>query len=181
MTFEALDHAVYRALLTAMSRPGSVQPLPAAAAAAPALHVLSALVDHEATFHVHGDDALAREVRRATGGEPAPLDRADFVIFPAGESGELLRRVKRGTLEYPDEGATAIYLVRGIEGAGGAAVLRGPGIRDRSSPRIGGLAANELALLREVNRDFPLGVDAVFLAPGGRVLCVPRSTRIEVG
>jgi alpha-D-ribose 1-methylphosphonate 5-triphosphate synthase subunit PhnH len=181
VTAEALDHAVYRAVLTAMSRPGSVQPLPAAAAAAPALHVLSALLDHEASFHVHQEDALARELRRATGGEPAPLDRADFAVFPAGGSGGLVRHLKRGTLEYPDEGATALYLVRSVEPAGGAAVIRGPGIRDRSSPRIDGLAAEELALLRDVNRDFPLGVDAVFLDPGGRVLCLPRSTRIEVG
>ncbi len=180
MTPDALDHAVYRAVLGAMSRPGTIQPLPEAAAAAAVLHVLGALLDHEATFHVHQDDALAQELRRTTGGRPAPLDRADFLVFPSGGSHGLLRQAKRGTLEYPDEGATALYGVRELHPAAGPVLLRGPGIRDRCAPRLDGLAPDELPTLAEVNRDFPLGVDAVFLDARGRVLCVPRSTRIEV-
>lgn len=176
----ALDHAVYRAVLSAMSRPGTVQALPEAAAAAPILHVLGCLLDHEASFHVHQDDALARELRHTTGGRPAQLDQADFLVFPSGRSQGLLRHAKRGTLEYPDEGATAIYAVLELEAASGAVLLSGPGIRGRCAARLDGLPLEELAMLVEVNREFPLGVDAVFLDPHGRVLCVPRSTRIEV-
>ncbi len=181
MNAEVLDHAVYRAVLSAMARPGTVQQLPAAAADQPLLDVLRALLDHEASFHVVLDEALGREIRTVTGSPPAPLDRADFVIFPEGGSGGLVRSLKRGSLEYPDEGASALYQVRGLHPNGGAVVLRGPGIRDRSSPWIEGLADEEPALLADVNREFPLGVDSIFLDPGGRLLCLPRSTRIEVG
>ncbi len=181
MNAEVLDHAVYRAVLSAMARPGTVQQLPAAAAGHPLLHLLGALLDHEALFHVLLDESLGREIRAATGGQPAPLDRADFVIFPDGRSGGLVRSLKRGSLEFPDEGATALYRVRGLHPDGGAVVLRGPGIRDRASPWIEGLAEDEPALLAEVNREFPLGVDSIFLDPGGRLMCLPRSTRIEVG
>lgn len=176
-----LGHAVYRPLLQAMARPGTVQQLPAAARARPLLAVLAALVDREVTVHVGGAAgvALQRELAWATGGRPGCLEAADFVVFPDGESAGGVLRAKRGTLEYPDVGATAIYAVRRCAPDGGRAVLRGPGIRDAARPALEGLGAGELGWLREANREFPLGVDAMFLDPDGRVICIPRSTRIE--
>jgi alpha-D-ribose 1-methylphosphonate 5-triphosphate synthase subunit PhnH len=180
MDSDVLGHAVYRAVLAAMSRPGTVHALPPSPGMGPVVQVLGALLDHEASFCVPGDEALALEIRRATGGRPAPLAEADFVVFAAGGSGGAVREARRGSFEYPDLGATALYRVHGLAPEGGPAVLRGPGIRDRCSPAMG-LPAAELELLGEVNREFPLGVDAIFLDEDGRVLCLPRSTRIEVG
>jgi alpha-D-ribose 1-methylphosphonate 5-triphosphate synthase subunit PhnH len=175
-----LGHAVFRALLRAMSRPGTVVSLPAPARDRPLLRLLEALLDGEVTFHPAGlDEALRAEVAWSTGARTAPLAEADFLLLGAG-SGGALRQARRGTLEYPDRGATAVYQVAGLAEAGGRALLRGPGIREAAAPRIEGLEAGELALLREVNAEFPLGVDAVFLGPEGRLLCIPRSTRIEV-
>lgn len=178
-----LGHAVYRPLLQAMSRPGTVQRLPATARARPLLAVLGALVDREVALHVAAvdDAALQRELTGATGGRPARLEDADFVVFPDGRSGGRLLRAKRGTLEYPDLGATAVYAVRRCAEAGGFVVLRGPGIRDAARPTLDGLAPEELGLLREANREFPLGVDAIFVDAEGQVICIPRSTRIEEG
>jgi alpha-D-ribose 1-methylphosphonate 5-triphosphate synthase subunit PhnH len=174
---------VFRPLLQAMSRPGTIQRLPAAARARPLLAVLGAISDREVSFHVTGadDPALRRELAWATGARPASLEQADFVVCPAGESGGRLLRARRGTLEYPDAGATIVYAIRRCAPEGGRAVLRGPGIRDTVRPGLEGLGAQELAQLREANREFPLGVDAIFLDPEGQLICIPRSTRIEEG
>ena len=178
-----LGHAVYRPLLQAMARPGTVQQLPAAARARPLFALLGALVDREVAVHVAGvaGVALQRELAWATGGRPERLEDADFVVFPEGTSGGRVLQARRGTLEYPDVGATALYAVRRCAPEGGRAVLRGPGIRDAARPTLEGLGAEELSWLREANREFPLGVDAIFLDPEGQVICIPRSTRIEVG
>jgi alpha-D-ribose 1-methylphosphonate 5-triphosphate synthase subunit PhnH len=179
MDREVLDHVVYRAVLEAMSRPGAVRHLPAGPRP-PLLMLLEALLDHEVSVHVAGEEDLEREIRWRTGSRPAAAAEADFAIFPAGSSGGGVRALKRGTLEFPDRAATAVYRVRRVSPDGGEAVLRGPGIRDRCAPRLEGLAPSELPLLAEVNREYPLGVDAAFVDEGGGVLCIPRSTRIEV-
>jgi alpha-D-ribose 1-methylphosphonate 5-triphosphate synthase subunit PhnH len=174
-----LGHAVYRALLRATSRPGIPVPLPPGARDRPVLRLLEALLDGEVGFHAPGAAALRDDVAWSTGARPVALPEADFLLFGGG-SGGALRQARRGTLEYPDRGATAVYQVRRLAPGGGGAILRGPGIRDAVAPCLEGLEPGELGLLREVNAEFPLGVDAVFLDAEARVLCIPRSTRIEV-
>lgn len=76
-----------------------------------------------------------------------------------------------------------IYLVEFLEAearAESGAVCRGPGIRDQIAPGIRGLGTREIFYLQEINREFPLGIDGIFLDRGNRLLCLPRSTRIEV-
>lgn len=177
-----LGHAVYRPLLQALSRPGTVQPLPPAARARPLAAILGALADHQVTLHVAGDDgALQRELAWTTGCRRAPPEQADFLVFPRGASEGRLLRARRGSLEYPDGGATAIFAIGRCEPSGGRTALRGPGIRDVARPALLGLAEDELRALREANRAFPLGVDALFVDARGQVVGIPRSTRIEEG
>ena len=87
---------------------------------------------------------------------------------------------RRGTLEYPDSGATVIYLVDKLGETGGEADMHGPGINGTIRPLISGLDQAELGLLRKTNAEFPLGLDALFLDTDGRIMCIPRSTRIGV-
>ncbi len=178
---EILSHAVYRPLLQAMARPGTVQLLPEAARQEPVLHLLAALADEQVSLHVRGDEPLARALARETGCRLAPLEQADFVLFPEARSEGLLARAKRGTPEYPDAGATVLFPVRSLAPGGGRHRLRGPGIAGEALPLVEGLDPGEWRLLREANALYPLGVDAVFVDDAGRVLCVPRSTRIEEG
>jgi alpha-D-ribose 1-methylphosphonate 5-triphosphate synthase subunit PhnH len=61
-----------------------------------------------------------------------------------------------------------------------AIALTGPGIREEILPGpIEGLRPRETEHLKELNGDFPLGVDAVFIDDAGRILCIPRSTNIR--
>jgi alpha-D-ribose 1-methylphosphonate 5-triphosphate synthase subunit PhnH len=43
---------------------------------------------------------------------------------------------------------------------------------------IDGLNSNDLELLFEINSDFPLGVDTLFVDEAGRIVAIPRSTRM---
>jgi len=177
------DHTTFRVLLRAMSSPGRVFQLPhhreAFGRRGLLAVVLGCLMDHEVTYFAMdtGPDGLSREISRYTGSRRADIDTADFLIFPEGTSQGALGGAKRGTPEYPDIGATAVYLVEKLGETGGEVEMRGPGINGTVRPLISGLAKTEFGLLREANAEFPLGVDALFLDPDGRVMCIPRSTR----
>lgn len=178
------DHATFRVLLRAMSRPGSVCQLPrqqeAPGQRGLLAGILRCLMDNEVTYYVADDapDGLSLEIFRFTGSNRADIDTADFLIFPDGTSGGGLSGARRGTLEYPDKGATAVYLVEQLGETGSETELHGPGINGTVRPLIGGLDKAELGLLREANAEFPLGLDAMFLDTDGRIMCIPRSTRI---
>lgn len=199
----------FRALLQAMSHPGQVYPLSGDTdnAIAPTgetglLLVLRTLLDHEVSFSVAGApaEALEKTVARLTGCRSAAVADADFVLVPEGKSKGDIRRAKRGTREYPDSGATAIYAVQSVQGnadvsesagntapvfseapvCAATAVLKGPGIKGEITVAIVGTSPEELADIKEMTADFPLGMDCIFVDGTGRVMCIPRSTRIEV-
>jgi len=169
-----------------MTRPGSICQLPHHRAASGQRGLLAVmlrcLMDHEVTFYVMEKKSfgLSHEIFRCTGSNRADIDTADFLIFPEGTSRGTLTGAKRGTLEYPDIGATAVYLVEKLGETGGETEMHGPGINGTVHPMISGLAKTEFGLLREANAEFPLGLDALFLDTDGRIMCIPRSTRIGV-
>jgi len=181
------DHAMFRALLSAISRPGSVCPLPYQGEVSGQSRLLGemlhCLMDNEVTYYVVDIESvnLSDEIAGQTGARRADCATADFLIFPAGDSRGEVANARRGTLEYPDSGATVIYRVDELQETGGAAALHGPGIDGTVTPLIRGLATEELERLRDVNAEYPLGVDALFLDNRGSVMWIPRSTRIGRG
>ncbi len=162
-------------LLTAMSRPGTVQPVPD-----PADHaVVATLVDHEVTIATESDrlgDALAGQGRL----ERAPPAEADIVHAPH-RAGWNVRECERGTLIEPSEGATIVYRVDSISAGrdtGTSVTLSGPGVDGTTTLSVS-LPESELSALAAAQADYPRGVDAVFAA-GNRVATVPRSVTMEV-
>ncbi len=178
------DHATFRVVLQAMSHPGTTCQLPVlvpiAGEHAPLIQLLSCLMDNEVSFSIVGDDAggLANDISMHTGSIQSNISESNFVIATKGTTSGQLSLIKRGTLEYPDGGATIVYLVDEIAEAEGTAELSGPGINGTVRPRIAGLATSELRELREINAEYPLGVDSMFLDTNGRITCIPRSTQI---
>ena len=178
------DHATFRVILQAMSHPGTTCQLPICESKtgehAPLIQLLSCLMDNEVSFSIVGDDSgtLATDLSLHTGSVRTEISESDFVIATRGTTSGQLSRIKRGTLEYPDGGATLVYLVDEIAEEGGTSELSGPGVNGTISPLFAGLSATELRGLREINAEYPLGVDAVFLDTNGWIACIPRSTRI---
>ena len=178
------DHALFRQVLQAMSHPGTswqlADPGSITGENISLVLMLGCLMDNEVTFTIIGDDTqgLSAALSLHTGSVRGEIGEADFVIALRGTSDGQLSLIKRGTPEYPDMGATLIYLIDTIAEEGGTTELTGPGIKGTVTPLFEGLAAAELSGLREANAEFPLGVDVIVLDNYGRITCIPRSTRI---
>jgi alpha-D-ribose 1-methylphosphonate 5-triphosphate synthase subunit PhnH len=176
---------IYRALLQAMSRPGVLVRAECSGWPSLALAVAETLLDHETSYAILSEtplEELDRAIFETTKARRAPLEEADYIVVPGWESNGRLVGASRGTPEFPDRGATLLYLVREPCPEADAQRIRlsGPGIDGEIHPETGALAPSEWELLRGMNDEYPLGVDAIVLLGPDRILCIPRSTRIEL-
>jgi alpha-D-ribose 1-methylphosphonate 5-triphosphate synthase subunit PhnH len=168
-----------------MAHPGEACTLPPEDQKAHVDAVVQCLCDHEVSLMVvpvcPDAQTLAEALCSLTKSASAPIEEADYLVVPAGDSGGAVLNAQRGDPLFPDRGATIIYCpdAEACEANRPAVRLSGPGIETTRSPELGGLTAAEYERLREANDDYPLGVDAFVLAPDGRVMGLPRSTQIE--
>lgn len=181
------SQAVFRVLLDAMSRPGSIHPLPLKPAGAPfaatAAAVLLTLADHETTVwlapDLPGRDEVASFLRFATGTRiTADPCAATFALVADLHAMPPLEAFAQGTPEYPDRSTTLVMTVDHVAASAsdGGMRLSGPGIADLAEFRFDPMPARLAAELLENRARFPLGVDLVLCAPGA-VAALPRSVR----
>jgi len=188
-----ITQKTFRALLQAMSHPGRVYNIGDFISDSPIrlfthsplMLVLQTLLDHEVGFCVigTGKEYLETTISELTRCPVKDISDADFIIVSDGESNGEILKAKRGSLEYPDTGATVIYVVEFLNDRDNGkpiALLKGPGIRNDIAPVIHGLGQNELFHIKGINSEFPLGIDCIFIDGANRIMCIPRSTRIEV-
>ncbi len=173
------EHRFFRLLLKAMSHPGTIYSSAVCRQDRPmVLGLLACLVDNEVGFTVVGDPELATVIAELTGGRQVAVAEADFLIVANGCGKDQLALLKRGSREYPDQGASLIYLIEELAEGQGGIVISGPGVSGQTALQIKGLDLDELAGLRQINSEFPLGVDAIFIDRLGQIACIPRSSRI---
>lgn len=180
----------FRVLLDAMARPGTVKRLPVAARDAPVnpwlAAVLVTLLDHEVSLAVEpfdGGDALELFVRQRTAVASAAAEDADFVVASADRLDPVLpRRLRQGTLAYPNDSATLLILVPSLDQSDPNGVLlelTGPGVPTGHQARVTGLDP-ALFDARDEVAEYPCGIDLILVDPAGRVAALPRTTTIEV-
>jgi alpha-D-ribose 1-methylphosphonate 5-triphosphate synthase subunit PhnH len=188
---EIILQKVFRRVLQAMSRPGRTYSVAAQYSVSDRwsslMLVLRTVLDHEVSFCVVGNGTgkeLERMIFDKTKSKVADIASADYIIVPDGDShGEILK-AQRGTPEYPDRSATVIFSLPSLllkEEGKPLLAFTGPGIREEivTAP-LKGIEFRELACLKEINSEYPLGVDTLFIDQGGRVMALPRSTAIEI-
>lgn len=166
----------FRALMTAMARPGRIETLSGARPPSPlscaAGTLILTLTDADTPVYLAGS-ADTPEVRTwiafHTG---APLTGPSHAMFALGRWSDLvpLAAYPIGTPEYPDRSTTLIVESDQLDSAG--TVLTGPGIREKAE-----LSLPDPEALARNSRLFPLGLDFYFTS-GNRVAALPRSTRI---
>lgn len=191
--FDGQKH--YRTLLQCTARPGTIGQLddallevPSSLNRATALIAL-ALFSADSSFYLaEGEGAAMDFVRQETAAKPVSVEQADFVIFLGAKHLDMLRQARQGSLPYPDLGATAVVQVEAISPApmaGGLQLtLTGPGIEVETVVHAMGAPEALFATLRELNAEFPMGVDTFLtcdsLSAGPCVIALPRTTRVLV-
>ncbi len=173
---------VFRRLLRAASRPGEVLALPETGDD-PIEAVALTLLDGEVSFCAPGTEEREGCVARLTGARVAPVTEADFAFFFGGGSDGEVSNLKRGTLEAPEEGATAVYEVGRLSERGGERALRisGPGVPVAGvTLGVDGVSGDEFEAMKESRAGYPLGVDLYLIDGEGRISGLPRSVRVEV-
>lgn len=172
--------AAFRAILDAMSRPGTIRDLgtrltPPAPLDPATAAVLLALVDADTALHLDAACASARDWIAFHCGAPFAQTpaQADFVLALTLPD---LAALASGTDDAPQEGATAIVQVASLD-SGARFTVAGPGLRVPATIAIDGLPAGFAALWAENHARFPRGVDVVLCA-GSRLMALPRSLRI---
>ncbi len=183
----------FRALLTAMSRPGQVMDLPALPAsggrlAPETLAVLMALADLDTPVWMRPGLADGSDLAfvRFHCGCPAVRDAAvaRFAVVGADAGTDELGSLCVGSVEYPDRSATVVVQVGALDngtdetGGNGGVILRGPGIDGEARLNVAGPGPGFWDFVRENTALFPLGLDFIFVARG-RAACLPRSITVE--
>lgn len=177
----AQTQSAFRALMEAMARPGRIQTLPAPAAVPDGLHAAAAaimLTLADADTRLWTDAPLrARDwIVFHTGVQLADAPEDADVLLATGTPPALLR-LRAGTDEAPQDGATLVLQLPGLDG-GAEWRLAGPGIADRHALRPHGLPPGFIAEWARNGARFPRGCD-LFLVSGRQVAGLPRTTRIE--
>jgi alpha-D-ribose 1-methylphosphonate 5-triphosphate synthase subunit PhnH len=167
----------FRAIMTAMARPGRIERMPCVCGPTPlspaAATVLLTLCDPETRLYLapgFDTDDLRGWIAFHIG---APLSDPAGADFALGDWHELqpIDRFRRGVPDYPDRSATLIVEAEALDNTG--ATLSGPGIATTAH-----LSLPEIAAFQANARQFPLGLDFFFTA-GDRVAALPRSTAVS--
>ncbi|KQT65980.1 MULTISPECIES: phosphonate C-P lyase system protein PhnH [unclassified Aureimonas] len=176
---------VFRRIMDAMARPGTIADLsgyatgPAPLSPATAA-ILATLADADAPVFIEGEraDEAAAWIAFQTGA--AVLDDpedAAFAVLGHGSDPALWRRLPLGDEAYPDRSATLILSVDALEG-GPPLVLTGPGIETSRTVAPLGLPEGFVTARAANAALFPRGQDLVLVA-GSAMMALPRTTRIE--
>jgi len=182
--------AIFRTTLDAMSWPGSVRQIPVSARDAPGnpwvAALLITLVDHETTLAVMPgveSEAIETFVRQRTSVLGAtPADAAFVLAEVSALDPELPLQTRRGSLEYPDDGATIVIWTAASIDCGLSQRLRlaGPGVPERLETRVPRMPAGFFDARAEAVGAYPSGIDILFVDGDGRLIALPRSTSVTV-
>ncbi|WP_027165424.1 phosphonate C-P lyase system protein PhnH [Mesorhizobium sp. WSM3224] len=178
---------VFRAIMDAMARPGTVQTLqqlahPPAPLSATAGAVALALCDNDTPLWLDSPLQAEASVKAWLGfhtGAPLANTPADahFALIAKPAEMVALDGFSQGTQEYPDRSTTLILLTSDL-GSGPTLLLEGPGIEKTSMIAPTGMPRHFVEQWKQNNQRFPRGVDIILAAPG-QLACLPRTTRIK--
>ncbi|WP_282604392.1 phosphonate C-P lyase system protein PhnH [Pelagibius sp. Alg239-R121] len=182
------SQAMYRVLLSAMSRPGHIVPcellleVPASLAQTTAAAALT-LLDFDTPLWLDpaaaAQQALVDYLRFHCG---CPIveahGHAAFAIITDPCKMPSLDAFPEGSDEYPDKSATLLIQVERLDDSRGV-VLRGPGIENKQTIQGKGLPGGFWQQVQENHARFPKGVDIVLCAED-RIAALPRTTQVEV-
>jgi alpha-D-ribose 1-methylphosphonate 5-triphosphate synthase subunit PhnH len=173
---------VFRAVLEALARPGTVMTLPDCPRRmlAPALLPVFALADLGTGVCVleQADGRWADAVTTATSAPLWPAELARLVAALRPVTDDEVRGFRRGTAEAPEDGALVALAIADFDGGEHAWRLSGPGIAETVTLAPRGLHESFVAARAEAVTGYPAGIDVLLVTADGRVVGLPRTTTI---
>ena len=172
------QNAIFRSLMTAMSRPGKVQSLAKVlelSGSNIATAVLATLSDAQVSA-CNLDNLVSEEDWAMSQCVSSTADVADYIVADGGKACAV--KPKLGTLVSPDLSATLILLVDHF-GIGDGYRITGPGIDGFLTISIDGLDKSWVHARSEWVCGFPMGVDLVLLSSSS-LMALPRTTIMDV-
>lgn len=181
------SQAVFRKVMDAVARPGTIQVVGFAPDAPEGLDraagaVALTLFDFETPLWL--DPTLqggkTESWLRFHAGCPLTADplAAAFALVTDMAAMPPLAAFNQGDAKYPDRSTTLVIQLPDMEG-GPAVTLRGPGIKDEASLSLPGLPAGFWDQVQTNGAQFQFGVDLIFAA-GDRLTALPRTTRVTI-
>lgn len=139
------------------------------------------LLDADTTFHiVEKETELATTFSQVTYCVHVPASQANFVFIPKENNEQvqdIMSSLMVGTLENPHKSACLIVECEQIC-TQKMYTLKGPGIKDTNAISIS-LPTDWIEIRKQVNCEFPLGIDMIFVDEIGNCIALPRTTQIE--
>ncbi|MEH7386376.1 phosphonate C-P lyase system protein PhnH [Bacillus sp. JJ1521] len=184
--------AVYRKMIDSTSRPGLISNLKREAelleadiqteCTASLIVAALTLLDQEVTFNVvsENEETISAIINQFTYAKPANIDQADYIFVlkdaKASSLKDVLEKAKPGTLKNPQHSATIFVEAEKVM-LGGSILLTGPGIQSTVSVEID-TQDDWIKCSQEKNKEYPLGVDLMFIDKEHQLLSLPRTTQI---
>jgi alpha-D-ribose 1-methylphosphonate 5-triphosphate synthase subunit PhnH len=182
---EAQNRETFLALMWALSYPGRIYDLPAGAPNELSLfsQIGHALLDLETTYFTP-NAALAPQLKH-TAARAYPVETAAYHFYPSISEADLayIGQAPIGTALFPDQSATLfIGCVSGTlreRGSDPLLTFQGPGIKGQQQVHVAGIPTALWSLRKQAV--YPMGWDIFIVDPVGKVIGVPRTTKIEIG
>ena len=176
---------VFRRLLDAMARPGTVETVTLDIEGPETLDLAAtaialALVDFETPLYI--SPALSNEAAETYlkfhCGTRIVTETKDAAFAILDGAPEDPGAFNTGTEEYPELGATLIIQVEALT-ASGPLTLTGPGIKDSATLGLPDVPVSFWQARTKLQRYFPRGIDLVFVS-GAEMVTVPRTTNVTL-
>ena len=171
-----VQQLLYRELLQAMARPGTIRDLGKFLNGAPAwTGILATLIDAAITFS-NPDEILDKTNLALLRTSVVAPERAGYLLLEGRKAPAFSPAL--GTLESPEFGATLIIRVCKIGDGEQLISCQGPGIKKRHDLKLSGLHRRWWEKRAFWNRSFPLGVDFL-LVDEDHCTAFPRTTKVS--
>ena len=178
---------VFRELLSAQANPGQIRTIIRQAEKFEGdyqtlLAIGCTLLDNEEKMYVEKNPRLCSELHNLTLCKAADLDQADYVFLSSemnyGSLEQILKNVRHGTYEDPQESATVILLCSQIQGEE-PMCLTGPGVDGECTQNIYPYVKKAIQIRNRLKIEYPLGVDLIFADRSGNLLGIPRLVKVK--
>lgn len=148
------------------------------------IYLLAAtLLDQEVSFSTLGiDTAKESYIQQEFRSYPTTVSDADFIFVGATALDEKiteLHQAKIGDLIDPQKSATIIVELESLSTEGIHYQIEGPGINDQKRIELPAQLTELLLIRKDLNREYPLGVDLILIDEQLEIMCIPRTTLIK--